>query len=286
MLKKVKFIFLSYRLQFIRKKTFVMFVLVFTLLEMYIFPVIQYSLDMDYPSSVWLFPFIISDLFFLFLFLCCILYFNMDIPFFHEVQSYRIIRMGRMKWIGCQIVALFLRCFSVMVITAGLSVAMILPWARWETDWGKLIYTMAFSGTELPYSILYIRYETLEKFGPIQLMLLAILIGTLVLMFLSMLTMFFSLYVNKILGTVLAGTLVAFMFVYQNQSAFMHGILRYFSPGTWMRVIWLDAEKYGNPVLPSLRFILLLLIGSIVIMGVLIGWRIRRVEIFWEKEDF
>lgn len=286
MLKKWNIIRLSYRMQFIRKKTLVLFVLIFALLEMYIFPVVQYSLEMNYPSSIWLFPFIISDLFFLFLFLCSILYFNMDIPFFQEVQSYRMIRMGRGEWMASQIVALFLRCFSIMAGTAGLSVAMILPWAKWEADWGKLLYTMAFTGAELPYNMMYIRYETLDKFTPVQLMILTILIGTLVLMFLSMLTMFFSLFVNKIFGTVLTGALVAFMFVYKNQATFMQGILRYFSPGTWMQVIWMNETKYGNPVLPSLCFILLFLIGFIMMMSILAVWKIGKVEISWEKEDY
>ena len=73
MLKLLRFILQSFRLQFVRKKTFVLFVLIFTLLEMYTFPIIRYSVEVDYSVSIWAFPFILSDIFFLFLFLCCIL---------------------------------------------------------------------------------------------------------------------------------------------------------------------------------------------------------------------
>lgn len=285
MLKLLRFILQSFRLQFVRKKTFVLFVLIFTLLEMYTFPIIRYSVEVDYSVSIWAFPFILSDIFFLFLFLCCILYFNTDIPFFQDIQSYRMIRMGRVKWVIGQTAALFLRCFCVMVFTAGISVFQLLPWAECEKDWGKLFYTIAFSGTELPYDILYIRYETLEKFTPMQLMTMGILTGTLVLFFLSMLTMFFSLFINKIVGTAIVGGLVVFMFICQNQLFFMDGVLRFFSPVTWMRVMWSSAERYGIPVLPSTSYIFSVLIGFIVTLECLVVRRIKKVELHWEKEE-
>ena len=172
MLKLLRFILQSFRLQFIRKKTIVLFTVIFTLLEMYTFPVIQYSREVNYPVSLWIFPFILSDIYFLFLFLCCIFYYNTDIPFFQDIQSYRMIRMGRSKWLTGQSAALLLRCFCIMLITAGLSAVQILPWTECGSDWGKLIYTIAFSGTEINYDLPYIRYEALEKFTPIQLMTL------------------------------------------------------------------------------------------------------------------
>ena len=285
MLKLLRFILQSFCLQFIRKKTIVLFTVIFTLLEMYTFPVIQYSREVNYPVSLWIFPFILSDIYFLFLFLCCIFYYNTDIPFFQDIQSYRMIRMGRSKWLTGQSAALLLRCFCIMLITAGLSAVQILPWTECGSDWGKLIYTIAFSGTEINYDLPYIRYEALEKFTPIQLMTLGILIGTLVLTFLSMVTLLFSLLFNKIVGTAVSGILSVFMFVCQNQLFFKNGVLRFFSPATWMRVMWISGKRYGISVLPPIAYILGVLSGSILLLQWAVLRRIQKAEILWEKED-
>jgi hypothetical protein len=100
-----------------------------------------------------------------------------------------------------------------------------------------------------------------------------------------MLTMFFSLFINKIVGTAIVGGLVVFMFICQNQLFFMDGVLRFFSPVTWMRVMWSSAERYGIPVLPSTSYIFFVLIGFIVTLECLVVRRIKKVELHWEKEE-
>lgn len=80
--------------KFFSVKTFTLLLLLGVIYHIFLSPVKDFSAFVDYPVSPWIFPFLISDVYFVILFMAAVVYFFSDVPFMKEWTLYQVIRTG------------------------------------------------------------------------------------------------------------------------------------------------------------------------------------------------
>jgi len=246
---------------------------------------LQYAADMDYPVTVWVFPFLMSSFSFLVLFYFLFIYINTDIPFMQRVQMYQILRMGRKRWIFGQIGYLLLRSLTMVLITFFCSVAVLLPHGELGAGWGKLIQTAALTGAQYEYSFAYFFFkEAFIEFTPLQLLLLTIIICTLITMLISMAMLVICLYTNRIAAVSFAVANVILLFVVNNIHPRMRMQMSRFVPACWAEVARVSTPDHNFYWLPSVSYMLTFLIIAILICSVLAVRKINTIEFHWEDD--
>lgn len=260
-------------------------IVIFIFLIRYNRPLLQYSADMDYPVTIWVFPFLMSSFSFLTLFYFLFIYINTDLPFMQRVQMYQILRMGRKRWIFGQIGYLLLRSFTMVLLTFFLSVIALLPHVELEAGWGKLIQTAALTGAQSEYDFQYPFFnEAFIEFTPLQLLLLTISICTLILMLISMAMLVLCLYINRSVAVSFAVGNVVLLFMVNNTHPRMRMQVSKFVPVCWAEVARVATPAYGFYWLPSVSYMLTVLIIAIIICSVLVVRKINTIEFNWEDD--
>jgi len=240
---------------------------------------------MDYPVTIWVFPFLMSSFSFLTLFYFLFIYINTDLPFMQRVQMYQILRMGRKRWIFGQIGYLLLRSFTMVLLTFFLSVIALLPHVELEAGWGKLIQTAALTGAQSEYDFQYPFFnEAFIEFTPLQLLLLTISICTLILMLISMAMLVLCLYINRSVAVSFAVGNVVLLFMVNNTHPRMRMQVSKFVPVCWAEVARVATPAYGFYWLPSVSYMLTVLIIAIIICSVLVVRKINTIEFNWEDD--
>lgn len=269
------------------------FVIVFMILSWtYDQPYLQFVLEKNYPISWCIFPFYMTSYSILLCFYLGIMYIHSDAPFMQHINMYQVVRTGRRRWAVGQIVGISVRSFTAVALAA---ISAVLPFTGnidFSTGWGKVIKTIASkrgiekvgvgTGATLEFRFFY---ETLDKYSPIQLMLLTIAICTLICTFLGVMMFLISLYSNKIFAVAGALMSVAALFIVENMGAKGKLIAAHFVPTYWAEIALSETITHGRYRLPSLTYIFTFLCISIAIMSIIIYWKIKHVEFNWENED-
>lgn len=248
-------------------------------------PLLDYSKQMQYPISPWVFPFLMTSFPFLALFYFCILYVNSDIPFMQYVQMFPLIRLGRRNWIIAQLGSLLLRSFTLVLATFAISVLTLIPHLKIENDWGKLIRTAQLTNaqSELHFAYMF-SAETFVSFTPITLTILVIFICTLICMLLSVSMLAICLYTNRVVA-VTAGIIQIILFVVvanihpRARLPFAHIV-----PTCWAEVANLNTPDHGFLWLPSIPYMIIVLCITIFIFSLIIIHRIKVIEFQWEDD--
>lgn len=260
-------------------------VVIFAFLFKYNKLLLQYAEDMNYPVSIWVFPFLMSSFSFLILFYFLFIYISTDIPFMQHVQMYQILRMGRKRWIVGQMGYLFLRSLTMVLITFAASVITLLPRVEWGLEWGKLIQTAAATGEQYERQFDYFFFkEAFIEFTPLQLSLLAVIICTLILMLISMAMLVLCLYINRIAAVVFAVGNVLLLFVVNNIHVRYRMQVSRFVPACWAEIARIATPNLGFYWIPPIPYILSVLIAAIIICGGLVIYKINRIEFHWEDD--
>lgn len=249
-------------------------------------PVRTCAVQMQYPCSPWVFPFMMSQYTFLLLFFLAAIYANADIPFMQYSNLYVLLRAGRKKWGAVQVCVLFLRALAVTAVTALCSAVTLLPAVEATADWGKLLRTLALGmlpdGFYLEYSILY---EAIVKWSPAEAFVLTFLITALVVFFLYSAMFLVSLYTGRGSAVYGAAFFIFSMFLILNtHPKIRHGLAK-LVPVLWPEIARLYTPDYGYYWLPSPVYMLVFLsVGSAVMAAVIIR-RIGYIEFEWIREE-
>lgn len=261
-------------------------ILMFVTLFRYNHPLIEYSIDMDYRVGMWVFPFVMASYSFLAIFYFSVIYVNSDIPFDQKTQMNQILRLGRKNWIISQIGSLFLRSFTMVVMTLFLSIVTLLPRVELSLDWGKLIQTIAFSETQTDQFRYVFMKEAFVKFSPLQLTVLTILICTLIVMSICMLMLAVSVYANRTIAISVAVINVILLFVINNFHPRIRGRFARYVITSWAEVARSATPSYGFYWLPPILYMVVFLLALIIICCVLVVTRINRIEFQWENDEW
>lgn len=257
-----------------------------TALFLYLKPLRRFSAAAGYPCAPWLFPFLISDLYFLFLFLLGNIYYFSDVPFMQYQNMYQVIRTGRKRWAAGQVAAICIQSFLIVFVEMAASVLLMSGHLEWTDGWGKLLHTAAIKGIPSEYRPLFgMSYDAMQLFTPVGFMALTLLLCTLVLCLIGLLMFAVSLYVGRIAAVAVATAMTVMIFFVEDVHPMRTRQVALFVPASWMRVTHLETKTFGYFRMPPLSYILTFLIIGIILLGFLIIRRIDRVEFEWTKED-
>lgn len=255
-------------------------------------PYLQFVQENNYPISWCIFPFHMTSYSILLFFYLGIMYIHSDVPFMQHINMYQVIRTGRRRWAIGQIAGILVRSLTAVILTAVFAALPFIGNIDFSVGWGKVVKTLASKrgfegwgfkdGTMLEFRFFY---EILDKYSPIQLMILTIVICTLICTFLGVLMFLISLYFNKIFAVAAALMSVAALFIVENTFGEGKQIAAHFVPTYWAEIALSETITSGRYRLPSLTYILTFLCISIVMMSAFIYWKVRHVEFDWENED-
>lgn len=245
-----------------------------------------FSLEMNYPCSVWAYPFLLAHYAFLVLFFYAVIYANADIPFMQYSNMYSLIRCGRKKWGVAQIVILLFRSVVLTVVSYLCSIVTLLPHIEFTADWGKLIKTIAMGMVQGSYELKYsFFYEVMIKLSPLELMALTMGITIGVIFLLSLGMFLVSLYSGRTAAISGAALYVLLLFFVLNTHPKIRNFLAKLVPTAWLQIARIYTPDMGYYWLPSVRYMFVSLGVGIVIVSLLILRRIKYVEFSWNNED-
>lgn len=241
-----------------------------------VFPLVSFCYSVETSITPWLFPLLTSNQEGLIIFTACIILLFCDAPFLDSTQPFYIIRSGRQKWILAQILYIFLASILFFTFIYLVSTIILFPVTHWQMDWGKIFYTLSLTDARTMFQIpLMIPYEILKIYSPIQAFGLSFLLNVLVSTFLGLLIFTINLKLSKIMGSIVAAAptlLTSTIF-------FNDFFLIYYIPVAWASLDKIDIT--GTQLLPSLPYVLTVLISLIVLLSILsfLFFRKKAIEI-------
>lgn len=285
-MKTIKYIWKSSVLKLFNSKMGTFLLVMFVTFWTYNKPLWICTYRYRYPITWCLFPFIMCDVGVLILFWFGVIYINSDIPFMQHVNMYHIMRTGRRKWTIGQIGGIMVRAFVITISMVFLAVLRLANRIDLSNEWGKLAHTLALSMATEQYDLKYVfYYEIFDKYTPIMLMCITILLYTLLISFLGIFMFLVCLYTNKIVAVSLTSAWAVMMFFVMNLHPMIKKKLAYFVPTIWGCFAKSETRDYGYYWLPSKIYMFaFLMIGIAVMTGISI-YRVRQIEFNWENTD-
>lgn len=263
--------------KFFSVKTFTLLLLLGVIYHIFLSPVKDFSAFVDYPVSPWIFPFLISDVYFVILFMAAVVYFFSDVPFMKEWTLYQVIRTGRVRWVFGQIGSIILSSFVFVLFAEVISGMLLLPNIILDERWGKVLYTLSITNVGSEYQIPFlISYDIISRFEPVQAVGLSVLISSFVILFLGLWMFTISLYVSRLWANVTAMLFVILPIVIENIGDDVTWLV-YCSPVSWMRISEVNVSSISS-------MIGVLLLACVILSGAII-WKITRVDFEVTKEN-
>jgi hypothetical protein len=284
-ISEIKSIFIISFQRFFNTKTVVLMAVLTFIFRLFLNGIIEFSIQMNYNIAPWMFSFLVSDSFLNVILMCGAIYFFSSVPFMQYYEMYGLIRMGRKRWGIHRIIMLYIHSLGFMLSVFFISIIALLPHIRMETIWGKLIHTFSLGDWEgKASSLLYIPYESLAKYNPIELTIITILIGSLVVFFLSLVMFAASLFLSRLFAVCVSMFLVIMPILVDNAQFLMKKKLSYISPIFWMRVTQIGEFELGASF-PDFPYIITSLLLSCTVLILLILWKIERIDFNWYREE-
>ena len=282
---KLNFAWKLFLAKLLSMKTLTLLLLLGILYHIFLSPVKSFSQSVNYPVCPWIFPFLISDIYFVILFMSAVVYYFSDVPFMKEWTMYQVIRTGRVEWACGQIGSIIFSSFAFIVIAIFETGLMLLPNITLSEGWGKVLYTLSMTNAAGEYRIPFsVSYDIINKFGTFQAMGISILMGGLVIMFIGLLMFSLSLYISRLWANIIAMLFVILPIVVENIGDIVPWLV-YCSPISWMRMSEIDVRSGMRWQMPTaLTSSIILLIACIVLSATII-WKIHGVDFKLIKED-
>lgn len=285
-MKQLQYLWKNSILKIFNQKMGLFAVLMLITSRTYAAPLRQYSVDMDYPCSWCIFPFVMSSFSYLILFWFAVIYVNSDVPFMQHVNMYHAIRMGRRRWALGQIGGIFVRSFVMVVLSAVSTILPLLPDIEWTNEWGSLLRTAAWTNALNQYQgSVTVYYEIFSEFSPLSLMALEIFICTMLCTMMGVLMFALSLFFNKICAVAGSIALAIAMFFVVSVPVQLRYKLAFLIPTVWAELARIATPSLGYYWLPSLTYMVVFLILTILGMSIFILVKVRQIEFDWENED-
>lgn len=266
-------------------KTLTLVLLLGIIYHIFLSPVKEFSEAVQYPVSPWIFPFLISDIYFVILFMASVVYYYSDVPFMKDWTMYQVIRTGRVKWACGQIGSIIFSSFVFILIAIFETILILLPDITLSEGWGKILYTLSMTNAASEYRIPFsVPYDIITKFEPIQAVGIVILMGGLVIAFIGLLMFTLSLYISRLCANIVAMLFVVLPIVLENIGDVVPWLV-YCSPVSWMRISELNLQPGMVSQTPTLLKCIIILMASCIVLSMAIIWKINKVDFKFMKED-
>ncbi|MCI9577127.1 MAG: hypothetical protein HFJ84_10960 [Clostridiales bacterium] len=248
------------------------------LLILYIFnttiPISKFCQTVQVSISPWYFPFLTSDQWVIPILFSGLILLFCDAPFIDQSQPYNIIRSGRKKWIAGQLLYIFFASIIYFLFILIISTLLLLPVTRWQTDWGRVLNTLATTTAQSEFHIpITFHQKIILLYNPIQALGISFLMNILVGTFIGLLIFVINLRFNRILGCIIA----AIPTLLTNTIFFNEFFLVYYIPVSWVSLIKLDPT--GKQLLPSVTYASIVILALIAILSIISFLGIKRKPI-------
>lgn len=244
------------------------------------------KLMLDYQEWItpWMAPHIFNNRSFTLYFGFIVCYMYSDVPFMNRTELYKLLREGRLVWCMEKIASIILQAFFMTILTFLASVLVFIPRITFEMDWGKIIYTMAFSNNIYDYNI-YGKSspEILNKYSPVQAMVICFLLVWLATTLTGLFMFAVSLYLNRIFSVSLAVIWVGLQVAIDNGLNYL--FLTYVTPFYWCRMSIHGEQAFLKWFYPKLSYCFTVGAVCIVVLLAAILLKIRKTEYDWSNEE-
>lgn len=251
--------------------------------HIFLTPLNSFVKSVNHPICPFIFPFLLSDIYFLVLFMAAVVYYFSDAPFMKNWTMYQVIRTGRVRWAFGQIETILISSFTFVILAIGMTGILFLPNVTLSEGWGKVLYTLSMTGASGDFSIPFsIPYEILSHYTVLEGLGVTILVDGMVIAFIGLLMFCISLIGSRLLANVVAMVFVIMPMIQLNIGMAVPE-LNYVSPVSWMNLSKIDITGTGSG-LPLSYCVTILGIMSIL-LSIVIIWKIRTVDFQMVKED-
>lgn len=232
----------------------------------------------------WMAPHFFDNVYFVTFYGFIVCYMYSDVPFMNRKELYKILREGRLSWCIEKIVSIIMQAFTLAVLTILASIFVFVPMIKFDWEWGKIIYTMVFSGNIYEYALFgELSQVILIKYTPVQAMLLCFFMVWLVSSLIGLLMFAVSLYANRILAVSSAAILTGLNL--SNAKFIVAEWLPYVIPFYWCRISIYEEQVFLERYFPSVKFYMVLSSIIILVLMTVILLRSKRIEYVWNKEE-
>ena len=251
--------------------------------HIFLTPLNSFVKSVNHPICPFIFPFLLSDIYFLVLFMAAVVYYFSDAPFMKNWTMYQVIRTGRVRWAFGQIETILISSFTFVILAIGMTGILLLPNVTLSEGWGKVLYTLSMTGASGDFNIPFsIPYEIISRYTILEGLGITILVGGMVIAFIGLLMFCISLIGSRLLANVVAMVFVIMPMIQLNIGMAVPE-LDYVSPVSWMNLSKIDITGTGSG-LPLSYCVTILGIMSIL-LSIAIIWKIRTVDFQMVKED-
>ncbi len=262
---------------------------VFCLVVLFFFSCVTYvSLNdivafLGEKASPWIFVWFLSSMMLPLVYagICILIYSDaMLIDRFVELE---LIRTRRGAFLLGQLLFILMSSLVVVLIPFISSFLIVAPSICWDTEWGIVFHTIAESSDLIRERIGIEQYFTifpqyLETMKPIVSMLLSLLLLWLYTIFTACMIGGFRILTGRSSGVAIAGFLVIISYLSRDLGLLAFGdILHFLAPLYWASPIYLN--WYGMENLPTLTYVLVMFIGSIILLAVMSMIRFMKGDI-------
>lgn len=275
-----------YMRRIFNRKNCLLAILLFLLINIFLFPVKKFSIMAKHSASPWILPFLLTDTNFLVLFMAAVIYFFSNVPFMKRWNCYYLLRNGKEKWIKEQIAYIIV---SALVLTGA---SIILTWLalfpnlKMEDEWGSVIYTLSqTNANEMCDFFWQISAQFISKHTALRAMGLCIIIMTLGITFIGILMFWGSIVLSRIFGVILAISIVVYTHMITALGDSMQKKLALISPISWMRIADYDVTRYGYKISPSVPYAICAYVVLISVLIYLIWRKLKKMDFVWNDEE-
>lgn len=267
----------------ISTRTFTLLLLLGFVYHIFLAPLNDFIKSVQHPLCPLILPFLLSDIYFLVLFMACVVYYYSDAPFMKNWTMYQVIRTGRVRWAVGQIGMIIISSFTFVILAIVITGVLLLPDITLGEGWGKVLYTLSMTGMSGDYNIPFsISYEIISRYTVLETLGVTILIDTMVVSFIGILMFCVSLFGSRLGANILAMVFVIMPMVQQN-IGMMIPELAFFSPVSWMRLSKLSINGTGD--YPTLNYCIIVLGIACILLSIAVIWKIKMVDFKMEKDD-
>lgn len=242
--------------------------------------------DTNYPVSIYIYPIMLIHIKFRTIISFCCVYLFSDVPFLQYSKMYSLIRMGRLRWALAQILSICETAFLFCLYMCIVPVVLCIPNVEFTGEWGKIIHTLSLTNMSQVYAInIYVPYEVLVRLEPMEAMLLAVGLSTLLISFFGVFMFAVSLVFKRNIAIVAASVVIVWSVAVYNMYPIPKKIFSNYAPVLWLDISQIGQLFYGMKRFPDLRYILLSFLLMISVSALADMWAIRSRDLEWVKED-
>ena len=251
--------------------------------HIFLTPLNSFVKSVNHPICPFIFPFLLSDIYFLVLFMAAVVYYFSDAPFMKNWTMYQVIRTGRVRWAFGQIETILISSFTFVILAIGMTGILLLPNVTLSEGWGKVLYTLSMTGASGDFNIPFsIPYEIISRYTVLEGLGVTILVGGMVIAFIGLLMFCISLTGSRLLSNVVAMVFVIMPMVQLNIGMAVPE-LDYVSPVSWINLSKIDVTGTGSGL--PLSDCAAILGIMCILLSIAIIWKIKTVDFQIVKED-